>query len=176
MSVMTDQIPAMDTPRLTLRAPKLSDLDTLTAFFATERSHMVGGPQDAVGSFAKLSARIGHWALHGHGLWHVDDRANGDFLGWAGVMRLPGWDAPELAWTVFAHAEGKGVAYEAALAARAFAAQHLGLDRLISYIRPDNTRSLALAARLGASYARDGRLLGVPCQVWRHPATAGGAA
>ena len=172
MSVMTDQIPVMDTPRLTLRAPALSDLETLTAFYATSRSHMVGGPQDAVGSFAKLSARIGHWALRGHGLWHVDDRTNGDFLGWAGVMTLPGWDEPELAWTVFAHAEGKGIAYEAAMAARAFAAQHMKLDRLISYIRHDNDRSRALAERLGAVHERDGTLLGIPCQVWRHPSVA----
>ena len=169
MRVMTDQIPVLDTPRLTLRAPKMADLPTLTAFYATTRSHMVGGPADATGTFTKLAARIGHWALRGYGLWHIDDRSTGDFLGWVGVINAPTWDEPELGWTVFAHGEGKGIAYEAASAARAFAAQHLNLDHLISYIRADNDRSLALATRLGATYERDGVLLDTPCQIWRHP-------
>ena len=169
MSIMTDQIPVLDTPRLTLRAPKMADLSTLTAFYATQRSHMVGGPQDAMGSFTKLSSRIGHWAMLGYGMWHIDDRSNGDFLGWVGMMNPPVWDEPELGWTLFAHAEGKGFAYEATMAARAFSAQLLNLDCAISYIRADNTRSAALAARLGATHERDGNLLGTPCQIWRHP-------
>lgn len=169
MSIMTDQIPVLDTPRLTLRAPSKRDLPTLTAFYQTERSHMVGGPRNADETFNNLSARIGHWAVNGYGLWHVDDRENGDFLGWAGILNPPSWDEPELAWTVFAHAEGKGFAYEAARAARAFVATHLKLDRLISYIRKDNTRSAALANRLGAHIEREGMLLGTPCNIWRHP-------
>ncbi|MEW9918379.1 GNAT family N-acetyltransferase [Marimonas sp. MJW-29] len=169
---MLDPIPVLDTQRLTLRAPKKSDLPTLTAFYATERSQMVGGPRDADGSFNALASRIGHWALHGHGLWHVDDRNSGDFLGWVGVLNPPSWDEPELAWTLFAHAEGKGYAYEAARAARAFAAQEFKLDGMISYIRPDNARSRALAEKLGARIERDGAVMGTPCHVWRHPKEA----
>ncbi len=85
MNVMTDAIPVLDTQRLTLRAPKKADLPTLVAFFATQRSHMVGGPVDAMGAFTKLTARIGHWAIKGYGMWHIDDRKTGDFLGWVGV-------------------------------------------------------------------------------------------
>ena len=172
MSVMTDQIPVLDTPRLTLRAPKLSDLPTLTAFYATERSHMVGGPADESESFTKLASRIGHWAFRGYGLWHIDDRKSGDFIGWAGVLNTPGWDEPELAWTVFANGEGKGIAYEAAVAARAFAAEHFKLDRLISYIRPNNNRSSALAERLGATLESTRQWRSKPCQIWRHPSVS----
>jgi len=170
MTAMTDQIPVLDTSRLTLRAPKMADLATLSAFYETTRSHMVGGPRTATETFTALTSRIGHWAFRGYGLWHIDDRTTGDFLGWVGVINAPAWDEPELGWTLFAHAEGKGFAYEAALAARAFAAQHQNLDCLISYIRADNSRSAALATRLGATHERDGVLLDVPCQIWRHPA------
>ncbi|MFK7836022.1 MAG: GNAT family N-acetyltransferase [Sulfitobacter sp.] len=172
MIQMLDPIPVLDTQRLTLRAPKAGDLATLTAFFQTERSHTVGGPADAVESFTKLTARIGHWAVKGYGLWHVDSRENGDFLGWVGILNPPEWDEPELAWTVFAHAEGKGYAFEAARAARAFAASHLKCDGVISYIRPTNTRSIALADRLGATLedTRDWR--GKPVNIYRHPKEA----
>lgn len=172
MNAMTDHIPVLDTQRLTLRAPGKKDLPTLTAFYETQRSHWVGGPRNAFETFNSLLARIGHWAFHGYGLWHVDSRENGDFLGWVGVMNPPGWDEPELAWTVFAHAEGKGYAFEAARAARAYAAQEFKLDGIISYTLPDNSRSIALAERLGAKHERDGTLLGRPCHIYRHPKEA----
>lgn len=169
MIQMLDPIPVLDTQRLTLRAPRATDLPTLTAFYTTERSHMVGGPRDADACFNSLASRIGHWAIHGFGLWHLDDRKTGDFLGWTGLMHPPSWDEPELAWTLFAHAEGKGYAFEATRAARAFAAQHLGLDGAISYIHAENTRSRALAEKLGARIEREGQVLGTPCHIWRHP-------
>ena len=172
MIQMLDAIPVLDTQRLTLRAPKKADLPTITAFFETERSHMVGGPRDADQCFNSLTSRIGHWAYHGYGLWHIDDRQSGDFLGWVGFMNPPSWDEPELGWTLFAHAEGKGYAFEAARAARAFAAQEFKLDGVISYIHADNTRSRALAEKLGATYERDGSVLGTPCHIWRHPKEA----
>ncbi|MFY0647762.1 GNAT family N-acetyltransferase [Sulfitobacter geojensis] len=172
MNAMTDPIPVLDTQRLTLRAPRKSDLPTLTAFYETERSHMVGGPRDATGSFNSLASRIGHWAIYGFGLWHIDDRKTGDFLGWTGFLNPPSWDEPELGWTLFAHAEGKGYAFEAARAARAYGAGHLKLDGVISYIRADNTRSAALAEKLGATFEREGEVMGTPCHIWRHPKEA----
>ena len=66
--------------------------------------------------------------------------------------------------------------YLEALAARAYAARHQGLDAVISYIVPDNTRSAALAARLGAVIERDGTVMGHACKVWRHPHVAEAAA
>ena len=47
---------------------------------------------------------------------------------------------------------------------------------MISYIVPDNTRSAALAARLGAVIERDGTVMGHACKVWRHPHVAEAAA
>ena len=169
MSIMTDQIPVLDTPRLTLRAPKMADLPTLTAFFATTRSHLVGGPTDEIGAFTKLTQRIGHWALLGYGYWHIDSRENGDFLGWVGIANPPTWDEPELGWTLFAHAEGKGIAFEAASAARAFSAIHLGLDRVISYVAADNDRSAALARRLDAHLETQCIRKGRDVHIYRHP-------
>ena len=141
----------------------------MAAFYETSRSHIIGGPLDENSVFRNLASRIGHWAFYGYGLWHVDDRRSGDFLGWVGIINGPAWDEPELGWTLFAHAEGKGIAFEAASAARAYGAMHQKLDRVISYIDPDNTRSLALAKRLGATFERKGELLGHDIHVYRHP-------
>lgn len=165
----TFSIPSVETDRLILRAPHADDLPRLTAFFTTERSHMVGGPKDEIGSWDSLVRRLGHWALRGYGLWHLTEKASGDFVGWAGMIYGPGWHEPELGWTVMADAEGKGLAHEAALAARTYAAKHQGLNGVMSYIAHANDRSRALATRLGATFERDGELLGKSCQIWRHP-------
>ncbi len=165
----TFTIPSIETERLILRAPELGDLPTMTAFFATERSHMVGGPKDEFACWSSLANRLGHWALRGYGLWHLTEKASGAFVGWAGMIDVPGWAEPELGWTLMAEAEGKGLGYEAANAARAYAARHQGLNGVISYIAHRNDRSRALAGRLGATYERDGELLGKKAQIWRHP-------
>ena len=169
MSAVTFAIPELETPRLILRAPQLADLKPVGEFFATERSHMVGGPRDLMGSWQELVVRLGHWVLNGYGLWHIVEKASNAFVGWTGIIFAPAWSEPELGWALFEQAEGKGIAFEAALAARAFAARKFGLDGLISHIAADNSRSRVLAERLGATHERDGDLLGKPCQIWRHP-------
>lgn len=165
----TFSIPIIETERLVLRAPHADDLPELTAFYASERSHMVGGPRDHVGSWSSLATRLGHWALKGYGLWHLTENSSGRFVGAVGIIDVPGWDEPELGWTLMDGAEGKGLAFEAALAARDYAARQQGLNGVISYIAHENTRSRALAERMGASFEREGEVMGKPCQVWRHP-------
>ncbi len=162
-------IPTVETERLILRAPHQDDLPAMTAFFKTERSYMVGGPKDELGSWDSLAKRLGHWALNGYGLWHLTEKSSGAFVGWAGMIFAPGWDEPELGWTLMEQAEGKGLGFEAAQAARHYAAQHQGLNGVMSYIAHANDRSRALAERLGATYEREAVLLGKKAQMWRHP-------
>lgn len=166
----TYTIPTIETERLVLRAPTLDDLPAMTAFFETERSKMVGGPKTALEVWRSLMGRFGHWATLGYGGWHIVEKATGRFAGWTGIINAPGWDEPELGWTILEAFEGKGIAYEAALAARSYSARHLGVQAPISYVAHANTRSRALAERLGATFEREGEVVGTPCQVWRHPA------
>lgn len=165
----TYTIPSIETDRLILRAPQQDDLPGMISFFATERSHMVGGPKDALESWSSLTNRLGHWALKGYGLWHLTEKASDTFVGWVGIIDAPGWDEPELGWTLLHEAEGKGLAFEAILAARDHVARHQGLNGVISYIAHANDRSRALAERLGARYEREGELLGKRAEIWRHP-------
>src|SRR6056297_3447862 len=59
------------------------------------------------------------------------------------------------AWRWFARYEGRGIAFEAATRARRHAYGDLGLTTLTSNIVPGNTRSIALAERLGAWFERE---------------------
>ena len=165
-------IPVIKTERLILRAPCEADFDAFAAFGASERSRFVGGPVPRIRSWGGFLAMFGHWVLRGFGMWMVEDRASGQTAGRVGMIYNDSWDEPELGWHIFDGFEGRSLAYEAALAARRHAATRQGLDGVISYIDPENSRSVALARRLGAFHERDGTLLGHTVHVYRHPKEA----
>ena len=163
-------IPRIETERLILRAPRESDFDAFASFGASDRAKWVGGPYSRARSWGGFLAMFGHWALRGYGFWMLETRADAGIAGRVGFARHDGWDEPELGWHIFEGFEGRGIAFEAA---RAHAARHLGLNGVISYIAHANTRSRALAERLGAHIEREAELLGKPCQIWRHPMIGG---
>lgn len=163
-------IPVLRTERLILRAPQAGDMDVLAAFYASERAHFIGGPCDRFQTWTRLLSGLGHWALRGYGWWAVECRATGALAGRVGVGLHEGWDEPELGWHIYEGFEGRGYAFEAALAARRHARESWGMGPLISYIVAENHRSRALAERLGAVVEREGSVVGHPCLVYRHPA------
>lgn len=164
------EIPTLETERLTLRAPELADLDAFAAFYATERSSMVGGPQDRHDAWRALAGVIGHWHLRGFGRWTVVDRDGRAPLGLVGLHCPEGWPEPEVGWIVYEGAEGRGIAREAAEAARAHAYGALGWRTIISLIDPRNARSIALAERMGARREADHQHVKYGAMgVWRHP-------
>ena len=166
-------IPVLETQRLRLRTPMAADFDAYAAFRASDRAATLGGPYPRHIAFSQLCATIGHWQMRGYGRWMVADKETDTALGIVGLYHPEDWPEPELAWSVFGPAEGKGIAHEAALAARAYAHDTLGWSTLMSVIAADNTRSIALARKLGAAYEKDfdHAELGA-LQIWRHPAKA----
>lgn len=166
---MATAIPTLTTERLTLRAPKPADFETYAAFRAGPRSRGVGGPFPRDKSFEHICAVVGHWHLRGYGRWIIADRQTDAALGLAGLFYPEGWPEPEIAWTVFDGAEGRGIAYEAACAARAYAYDTLGWTTVMSAIMDDNLRSQALARRMGARHERDvAHPVHGTLQIWRH--------
>ena len=143
--------PTLTTARLVLRGPQKSDLPAFTAW-ATQSVRMahVGGPVSARDAWRGFLAGIGHWNWHGYGFFTVTERSTGIAAGRVGIINHIEWPQPELAWHMFDGFEGRSYAFEAACAVREWAGRTLGLEPLVSLIAPSNTRSLALATRLGA--------------------------
>lgn len=160
-------IPTLEAGEVTLRAVQESDLDPLAAFYATERSRFVGGPLPRVDAWRMIAGNLGHWALRGYGMWviAVDQQP----AGLCGFIFREGWDEPELGWQVWDGFEGRGLACQAAHAARAHGVRSFGLDGVISYIDPGNARSIRLAERLGAAFERETVFFDKPCHIYRHP-------
>lgn len=169
----TFQIPTLETERLFLRAMREEDVDAETAFFASDRSRFVGGPLVRAQVWRTVAAMIGHWALRGFGFWALEEKATGAYLGRVGLWAPDGHPGRELGWTLMEGAEGKGFAYEAAVAARAHAYEALGWTTAISLIAAGNLRSEALATRLGARFESEYlHPIHGAMNIWRHPGAA----
>ena len=164
-------IPVLETERLVLRGPEPKDEAGYVAFFASERGRFVGGNGTRSLGWLAFASEVGHWTLRGFGMWAVTLRGSDDCLGFVGCWFPGGNPEREIGWQVWPEAEGKGIAFEAALAARTHAYGTLGWDGAVSYIDHGNTRSIRLAERLGAVRDDDAeRPVGDECLVYRHPA------
>lgn len=106
----------------------------------------------------------------GWGLWALEERSSGRFLGFTGLAR-PGFDAHftpavEIGWRLSRDAWGHGYATEAARAAAAFAFGELRLGELVSFTAEGNERSRAVMRRLGMRHD--------PADDYDHPALPAG--
>ena len=105
----------------------------------------------------ELVDRIGQrWAEDGLGLWAVERRDDGAFLGFTGLAppRFEAVFTPcvEVGWRLAAEAWGHGYATEAARAAIAYGFEVRGLDEILSWTVPANLRSRAVMARIGMTH------------------------
>jgi RimJ/RimL family protein N-acetyltransferase len=163
-------IPVLETERLVLRAPRLEDFEPFAAHMASDRSVYEDGPLTRAQAWKEFAAARALWDLRGYGTWSLTGREDGDYLGEAGIYQPAHYPEPEIGWMVLAQAEGKGLAREAALAVRGWAYGTRGLGALVSYIDPENARSIRLARRLGAKLDEAApKPEGEICVTYRHP-------
>ncbi len=168
---MTASQPTIETERLILRGPRPHDWEPTRAYWGSDRSRFTGGPRPEGEAWLRFAARWGAVPLRGFGMFTVTLRGDDTAVGVVGPLFPPGWAEPELGWILFDGAEGRGIAFEAATAARDYVYGTLGWATAISYIHPENARSIVLAERLGCTpdpgvpYPFD-----EPTTVYRHPA------
>lgn len=148
------EIPTLLTERLRLRAFRRGDVDDYAALNADPEvlRYLSGAgvePWDRGRSWRHMAFLLGHWELGGAGMWAVELRETGAFLGMVGFAEPEGWPGFELAWTLARRWWGNGYATEGALAALAHAFDVWKRDRVISLIHPENRASIRVAERLG---------------------------
>jgi len=146
-------IPQLETERLILRGFRESDLDSWAEFLADPEvvRFLWGKPQARSDAWRAMATTLGHWVLRGYGMWAVERKSDGAFVGRVGMLNPEGWPGLEVGWTLGRPYWGQGFATEAARAAMRFAFLTQPADRLISCIDPENKASQAVAIRLGES-------------------------
>ena len=96
-----------------------------------------------------MAMLLGHWELRGFGMWALEERSSGRFIGRVGLHCPEGWPDREIGWALARPFWGRGFAFEAAQVALGYAFGTLGWPRVVSLIDPSNTRSIRLADRRG---------------------------
>lgn len=96
-----------------------------------------------------------HFDLHGYGLWAVELRSDGVFIGFTGLAKV-GFDCPirddvEIGWRLSRQAWGHGYALEAAKAAMSYGFSALRLSRIVAMTVGANSRSPFLEQLLHCS-------------------------
>ncbi len=142
-------IPVLETQRLRLVAPADRHLPAERAFWASDRSHFVGGPVPAHRAWRIIALHLGHWDMLGYGMFAVELKDSGQPVGMVGLWGPEPWPEAELSYQLYDGFEGNGYVTEAARAVMDWNFGPLGRDRLVSMIDPANAASQAVATRLG---------------------------
>jgi RimJ/RimL family protein N-acetyltransferase len=90
--------PTLDTERLLLRQVREEDLDAYARMMADPevRRYLDGRVIGREEAWRELAAWLGHWQLRGYGLWAVELKATGDFVGRVGLYSPEGWPGLEV--------------------------------------------------------------------------------
>jgi RimJ/RimL family protein N-acetyltransferase len=147
------EIPTLETQRLRLRPLRRSDFEDYADLYADPEvlRYLGSGPEpwDRGRSWRHMAFVVGHWQLRGAGMWAVEHKATGAFLGVIGFAAPEDWPGFELAWILARRWWGNGYATEGARAALAHAFSVLERDYVISLIHPENQASIRVAERIG---------------------------
>jgi RimJ/RimL family protein N-acetyltransferase len=165
-------IPELTTPRLRMRGFESTDLNAYAEMMADPEVTLYISdrkPLTRAEAWRQMAIFTGHWVLRGYGIWLVEERATGKFLGRIGFWEPEGWPGFELAYTLARPFWGRGFAREGASAALTYAHDTLDRSDIISLIRPENAGSIRVAEALGAARARTIDLLGSPAYEYRYP-------
>lgn len=154
---MTD----LTTGRLRLRQWREEDLEPFAALNADpEVMRYFPAPLSRAESDAMAAAARAKIARRGWGVWAVEQRAGGAFVGCVGLddatFAAPFTPAVEADWRLGRAWWGRGYATEAAGAALAFGFRTLGLEEIVSFTAVVNERSWRVMERLGMSRDPDG--------------------
>ena len=141
----------IETERLVLRMFRESDTDAYAEMVADpEVMRFLGGnPLPRAEAWRNMAMVLGHWHLRGYGMWAVEEKESGEFVGRVGCWRPEGWPGLEVGWTLHRRFWGRGYATEAARSSMDYAFTMLDQTRVISLIDPENVNSIRVAERLG---------------------------
>ena len=107
-------------------------------------------------SALQLARFVRHWEERGFGLWAVEERVSGDFIGRIGLIHHEDWPEgehkTEVGWMLDRSYWGRGLATEGARASLGYGFEQLGLERIISITLPENAASRRVMEKAGLTF------------------------
>jgi GrpB-like predicted nucleotidyltransferase (UPF0157 family)/GNAT superfamily N-acetyltransferase len=147
----------LETERLILKTPELSDLDNLVVLRSDPDVMKYTGDdvQEKEEVKEALDFFISYYDKHGMGFFSVFEKETGSFIGQAGLFHLLFDDTQpeiEIAYRLHKKFWGKGYATELAKAIIQWGFQHLSKDKLIASSYPENVFSQKVLTKAGLDF------------------------
>ena len=142
----------IQTERLGLREYIDADLDALYDIISDpETMKYYTSPYDRKGAERWLKWCMDSYRERGFGLWAVELRATGEFIGDCGIsmQNIDGAELPEIGYHIAKSHWRQGYAREAARAVRDWGFENTGFDALYSYMNSANVPSYSTARSNG---------------------------
>ena len=140
--IVASRVSEADLPDLLrlLRDPRLAKTLSLTKQPPSEEEVRAG-----------LIEAMGHWELHGLGLWLLRHRFDGQLIGRGGLQHtfVTGQDEVEVAWAIVPELWGRGLATELAGVSGDAAFGPLDFREVIAYTLADNHASRRVMEKTG---------------------------
>ncbi len=142
----------LQTERMVLRRMEMADVDDLMGIFSDPMAmRYYPGTKSRQEAEEWVRRILGSYRDYGFGLWVAVLENSGEFAGQCGltVQEVEGKDEVEIGYLFLRKFWGRGLATEAARAARDHGFHTLGYERLVSLIDPGNLASRRVAERVG---------------------------
>lgn len=153
--------PVLETERLLLRPWRTDDFERYFQLMGdADAARYIGGGTPRAVVWRRFLQMPGAWSLQGFGMFALEEKASGRWVGQAGPWQPDGWPGTEVGYALHPDSWGKGYATEASARAIDWAFDTLGWDEVIQCIDAGNAASKAVSARLGARFRQ--RLDAVP--------------
>ncbi|HKN56476.1 MAG TPA: GNAT family N-acetyltransferase [Amycolatopsis sp.] len=165
----------LTTDRLVVRDWTSDDAEAAHAIYGAEDvTHWLTPAMDRVGDVAAMRSVLHAWQEAQpnlpppRGRWAIERREDGVVVGGLGIHLLPPFEEDlELSWQLSPDAWGQGYAAEASRALTAWAFTQ-DIEELFAVARPNNTRAIATAKRIGMQWVGETtKYYGLRLQVYR---------
>jgi RimJ/RimL family protein N-acetyltransferase len=151
------QSPNIETQRLVLRCWQSSDREPFAKMNADPNvMEYFPAPLTSPQSDALVAKIERHFQKHGFGLYAVELKTGGDFVGFIGLS-VPAFHAHftpciEIGWRLSSNIWGKGLATEGAEAVLKYSREVLRLKDVVSFTVPVNIRSRRVMEKIGMTH------------------------
>jgi GrpB-like predicted nucleotidyltransferase (UPF0157 family)/GNAT superfamily N-acetyltransferase len=161
----------LETKRLVLKKPKLSDVDDLLLLRSDSEVMKYIGRDGLIQTKEEverfLNMAIPYQEENGFGFCSVFEKGSGAFVGQAGLFHL-GFDEAqseiEIAYRLLPKFWGKGYGTELVRALIQWGFDHLAVDKLIAIVHPENNRSRHILDKVGMMHTGEAEYFGKKVQ------------
>ncbi|MCJ8008954.1 GNAT family N-acetyltransferase [Lederbergia wuyishanensis] len=140
------------TERLILRKMSKDDVGNLMEIFSDpEAMRYYPSTKNEKQTMEWIDWTLNNYTNYGVGLWIVEDKSTGDFLGQCGIVlqEVDGAIEMEIGYLFVRRVWGNGYATEAAMACKKYGFEQLKLRRIVSLPDVNNIPSTKVAERIG---------------------------